>query len=164
MGAERLQSDDVPFWRRKTLDELTREEWESLCDGCGRCCLVKLEDEDSGDVYLTNVACALLDSKTCRCKNYANRFSAMPDCVSLTPETVRSVAWIPETCAYRLVDEGKDLYWWHPLVSGDPATVREAGIAIGDWVVSEEKVKPGTLEDYIIDDFRPHGRPARAGV
>lgn len=148
-----MQPDDVPFWRRKNLDQLTREEWEALCDGCGRCCLVKIEDEDSGDVYLTNVACSLLDSATCRCKSYETRFLAMPDCVSISPETVRAISWMPATCAYRLVDEGKDLYWWHPLVSGDPATVREAGIAVGSWVVSEDNVKPGTLEDYIIDDF-----------
>lgn len=148
-----MPGNDVPFWRRKTLDELCPDEWEALCDGCGRCCLLKLEDEDNGDIYLTCVSCRLLDPATTRCKSYANRFAEMPDCISVTPEKVRTVGWLPPTCAYRLVDEGKDLPWWHPLVSGDQSTVRAAGIAVGSWVTSEADVPPGELDMYIIDGF-----------
>ncbi|MFM1815371.1 MAG: hypothetical protein RLZ98_2066 [Pseudomonadota bacterium] len=159
MGARALPTSDVPFWRRKTLDEMTAEEWESLCDGCGRCCLVKLEDEDTGEVYVTSVSCRLLDTSTCRCKSYETRFLAMPDCVSVTPATVRSVDWLPPTCAYRLVEEGRDLHWWHPLVSGDPSTVHAAGIAVGPWVTSEAEVASDSLYRYIIGDFWPVAEP-----
>jgi uncharacterized cysteine cluster protein YcgN (CxxCxxCC family) len=113
-----------PFWRRKTLDAMTPEEWESLCDGCGRCCLVKLEDEDTGHIHATDIGCRLFDAGTCRCKDYANRSATVPDCVTLTPKEVRELSWLPPTCAYRLVGEGRDLPWWHPLVSGDPETRR----------------------------------------
>jgi uncharacterized cysteine cluster protein YcgN (CxxCxxCC family) len=110
--------DTKPFWKSKTLDDLSPSEWERLCDGCGRCCLVKLEDEDNGDIYLTRLACSLLDLKTCRCSDYAARHEKMPDCISITPEMVRTLGWLPPTCAYRRVEEGKDLLWWHPLISG----------------------------------------------
>ena len=153
MGARALPRTDVPFWRRKTLEQMTPDEWESLCDGCGRCCLVKLEDDDTGEVFLTSVACSLLDPKTCRCSDYPNRFSSMPDCISVTPQAVRTLAWLPETCAYRLVHEGKDLYWWHPLQSGDSQTVAEAGISVGDWTVSEAKVATKDLDRYIVTGF-----------
>lgn len=119
-----------PFWRSKTLEQLTRSEWESLCDGCGQCCLHKLQDEDTDEIYWTSVACTLLDATSCRCSDYANRRKTVPDCVFLTPEIVDEVDWLPVTCAYRLVAEGSDLYWWHPLVSGDPNTVHEAGISV----------------------------------
>lgn len=119
-----------PFWKRKTLDELSGKEWESLCDGCGQCCLHKLEDEDTSDIYWTTVACTLLDGKSCQCSDYEHRRKTVPDCVFLTPEIIRTVRWLPETCAYRLMDEGRDLYWWHPLVSGDPNTVHEAGVSV----------------------------------
>jgi uncharacterized cysteine cluster protein YcgN (CxxCxxCC family) len=131
-----------PFWKTKTLAEMTAREWESLCDGCGRCCLVKIEDEDSGKIHLTDVACRLLDGQTCRCKHYRNRASLVDDCVRLTPENVGELGWLPKTCAYRLIDEGKNLAWWHPLVSGDPATVVEAGISIRGRTISEENVHP----------------------
>ena len=121
---------DEPFWRVKRLEEMTGAEWESLCDGCGRCCLNKLEDEDTGEIAWTDVACRLLDGETCRCRDYANRQALVPDCIPLNPETVRSLTWLPPTCGYRLVEEGHDLYWWHPLVSGDPETVHEAGISV----------------------------------
>ena len=140
---------DLPFWRRKTLSQMTRQEWESLCDGCAKCCLVKLEYDDTGEVDHTNIACRLLDRKTCRCSDYAHRHQKVEDCLSLTPGQVRRLKWLPSTCAYRLVAEGRDLYWWHHLVSGDRETVHQAGISVRGRVVSEDKAGPP--EDHIID-------------
>ena len=111
---------------------------ESLCDGCARCCLNKLEDWDTGEIIWTNVACSLLDDGSCRCKDYHNRLETVPDCVPLDVEKVHTLTWLPPTCAYRLLDEGYDLYWWHPLVSGDPDTIHQAGISVRGKVVSEE--------------------------
>lgn len=128
---------------------MTAEEWESLCDGCGQCCLHKIEDEDTREIALTDVACRYLDLDRCRCSDYANRQRNVPDCVLLTPETVRRLHWLPATCAYRLVAEGHDLYWWHPLVSGDPATVHEAGISVRGQAISEDEVDD--IEDHIQD-------------
>ena len=142
-------TEEAPFWRTKTLVQMTREEWESLCDGCGRCCLHKLEYADSGEVEYTNIACRLLDIGSCRCTNYENRRSFVPDCRALTPETVRATAWLPPSCAYRLLDEGKELAWWHPLVSGDPNTVHEAGISVRGRVVTEAKA--GDEQDHIVN-------------
>jgi uncharacterized cysteine cluster protein YcgN (CxxCxxCC family) len=140
-----------PFWRRKSLEEMTPTEWESLCDGCGRCCLNKLEDEDTGRIYFTDVGCRLLDTDACRCRDYPNRSQQVPDCVRLTPEEVRSIAWLPPTCGYRLVAAGRDLYWWHPLVSGDPDTVHTAGISVrGRVAASEATVPDDQLEDHIV--------------
>jgi uncharacterized cysteine cluster protein YcgN (CxxCxxCC family) len=150
-------SDTQPFWRTKTLDEMTPSEWERLCDGCGRCCLVKLEDEDTGDIYLTRLACGLLDIKSCRCSDYENRQKKMPDCISITPEQVRTLSWLPPTCAYRMVEEGRDLQWWHPLVSGTFETVHEAGISVRGKVRSETGIKTAWLHHYIIDDFVDDG-------
>ena len=145
-------SDDnvVPFWRRKALEDMSRQEWESLCDGCGRCCLIKLEDEDSGEIHLTRLACGLLDVKTCRCKDYTNRHERMPDCVSIDPQTVRKLTWLPETCGYRRLAEGRELAWWHPLVSGDRNAVRRAGISVSGRVLPEEQVAPDGLEEHVI--------------
>ncbi|TPW32735.1 YcgN family cysteine cluster protein [Pararhizobium mangrovi] len=141
----------TPFWRTKTLDQMSAPEWESLCDGCGKCCLNKLEDWDTGEIAWTNVACRLFDDGTCRCGNYEERFAIVPECIQLTPAIVRSVAWLPPTCAYRLVDEGADLYWWHPLVSGDAQTVHEAGISARKRTVSEETVAVEDYEDFIVE-------------
>ncbi len=137
-----------PFWRRKTLAEMTRSEWESLCDGCARCCLDKLEDDDTGEISYTEVACRLLDLGTCRCTDYANRKRFVPDCVVLTPRTVARLTWLPSSCAYRLVSEGKDLEWWHPLVSGDPETVHRAGVSVRGRAVPEALA--GDLEDHVV--------------
>lgn len=141
----------APFWQTKTLEEMSETEWESLCDGCGRCCLVKLEDEDSGRIHFTDVGCTLLDGETCRCRDYPNRQAKVADCVRLTPQTVRSLTWLPPTCAYRLVREGHDLYWWHPLVSGDPDTVHTAGVSVrGRVSASEDEIPLEDLVDRIV--------------
>ena len=141
-----LNQEELPFWRRKTLEAMSVDEWESLCDGCGRCCLVKLEDEDTGEIHYTDVGCTLLDDKACRCRDYANRQAKVADCVRLTPDAVRSLSWLPETCAYRLLAEGRDLYWWHPLVSGDPGTVHAAGVSVRGRVAGPE-------EDFSVQDL-----------
>ena len=146
-----------PFWKTKRLDEMTREEWESLCDGCGRCCLHKLRYEDTGALSFTNVACRLLDLHSCRCSDYANRRRRVPDCVNLTAEIVAEIDWLPPSCAYRRLDEGRGLAWWHPLVSGDPETVHRAGISVQGRAVSERKAGP--LEHHIVEW---PGRPPRA--
>jgi uncharacterized cysteine cluster protein YcgN (CxxCxxCC family) len=137
-----------PYWRSKTLDAMTRAEWEALCDGCGRCCLHKLRDEADGTLAWTNVACRLLDTHACRCTDYANRKARVPDCVKLTPKRVATIDWLPPSCAYRLVAEGQDLPWWHPLVSGDPETVVQAGISVRGKVVRERDA--GVLEDHVV--------------
>jgi uncharacterized cysteine cluster protein YcgN (CxxCxxCC family) len=130
---------------------MTPEEWESLCDGCGRCCLVKLEDEDTGRTHYTDVACTLFDAGTCRCRDYVNRQAKVGDCVRLTPAEVRRLTWLPPTCAYRLVREGKDLPWWHPLVSGDPDTVHQAGVSVrGRVSTSEDDVPLDDLPERIV--------------
>ena len=127
-----------PYWKSKTLEEMSRSEWEALCDGCGKCCLAKLEDEDTGEIHWTSVACRLFDAESCRCGDYPNRRKKVPDCVRLTPRNVRKLHWLPGTCAYRLVAEGRDLAWWHPLVSGRADSVHEAGISIRGRVTASE--------------------------
>ena len=142
-------SPRAPFWMTKRLDEMTLEEWESLCDGCGRCCLHKLRYEDTGALSFTNVACRLLDLGSCRCRDYANRRRAVPDCVSLTPKDLAEIDWLPPSCAYRRLAEGHDLAWWHPLVSGDLETVHRAGISVAGRAVGERQAGP--LEHHIVD-------------
>ena len=150
-----MTTDDQarPFWEDKSLEALDEVEWDSLCDGCGRCCLNKLEEEETGDIYWTNVACKLLDHTTCACKSYANRWDFVPDCVKLDPHEVvnQTYTWLPPTCAYRLIAEGRPLYWWHPLVSGDPDTIHSSGVSVRKRVISEADIPEDTLEDHIVD-------------
>lgn len=141
-------TDDPPFWKTKRLDQMTAAEWESLCDGCARCCLIKLEDSETGEIAYTNIACRLLDPGTCRCTDYVNRRRRVPDCIQLDAGNVAAFGWMPSTCAYRLIAEGKDLAWWHPLVSGDPETVHRAGISVRGRVVGESRA--GDPEDHIV--------------
>lgn len=141
----------MAFWDDKTLEEMSSEEWEALCDGCGRCCLMKLEDEDTGDIYVSDVRCRLLDGESCQCSDYPNRLEKVPDCIKLTTENVRTISWIPTTCAYRRIAEGKGLAWWHPLVSGDPRTVVDVGVSVRGRTVSELAVKPGEWEEHVAD-------------
>ena len=143
------------FWERFPLDELTKPEWEALCDGCGKCCLIKLEDDDSGEVNYTNVACRLFDPQTCRCGNYALRKQMVSGCVVLTPENIeRNAHWMPTTCAYRLLHEGSPLPDWHPVLTGDPDSVHDADISMRGKVLSEYEVEEDDLEDYIIDGLQ----------
>ena len=146
---------DQPFWKTKSLAEMTAEEWESLCDGCGRCCLIKLEDIDTGEIATTNIACKLLDIGKCRCKDYENRSARVPDCHTLTPKLIGDLNWLPSTCAYRVLDKGGELEWWHPLVSGDPNSVHEAGISVRAIAVSEAKVPESRWPDYVIAVEKP---------
>ncbi len=153
--------DDEPFWRRKRLSEMTDAEWETLCDGCGRCCLNKLEDYDTGEIAWTDVACRLLDEESCTCTDYQNRQSLVPDCIQLDPDNVGSLTWLPPSCAYRLVNEGRDLYWWHHLVSGDRETVHQAGVSVSGRTISEEGFPPERLEERVVK--WPGKRPKERG-
>jgi uncharacterized protein len=139
------------FWENKSFEEMSLDEWESLCDHCGKCCLHKFEDEETGDTYFTNVACKLLDVYQCRCTAYQERFTLMPSCVKLTPEKVRNFKWLPRTCAYRLIYLGEDLEYWHPLISGNYSSVVSAGISIRGKVISEKEIDIKDLESYIVD-------------
>ncbi|MGD8341883.1 MAG: YcgN family cysteine cluster protein [Gammaproteobacteria bacterium] len=140
-----------PFWQTRSLAELSEKEWESLCDGCGRCCLRKLEDADSGSIAYTDVSCRLFDSESCRCRDYQHRTELVADCVKLRPGDREQLKWMPSTCAYRLLDAGKPLPDWHPLVSGTQQSVRDAGIAVARRCVSEEFVHEDEIEFRIID-------------
>ena len=138
------------FWETVALGEMSQAQWESLCDGCGRCCLNKLEDWDTGEIHFTNVACTLFDGHSCQCRDYENRFDSVPDCVKLEPKDVGSYAWLPPTCAYRLLDEGKTLPSWHPLISGDPESVHRAGVSVRGRSISEDGLDPEDWEDHIV--------------
>ncbi|MBL4646366.1 MAG: YcgN family cysteine cluster protein [Rhizobiales bacterium] len=142
--------EKLPFWETKSLDEMDAQEWESLCDGCGRCCLNKVEDWDTGEIIWTNLACTLLDMKACNCKDYPNRQAKVPDCLQLTPKSVREITWLPASCAYARVRDDLPLLWWHPLVSGDPNTVHQAGISVRGQVSSEDGVPLEKYEDHVV--------------
>ena len=141
------------FWQTVPLAEMSKEQWESLCDGCGKCCLLKLEDEDDGKLTYTNIACRLFDDSTCRCMNYPLRKMMVEGCILLTPETLPDTQkWLPKTCAYRLIAEGKPLEAWHPLISGSPETVHSAGISIQSATVPEYEVSEEDWYDHAIDE------------
>ena len=140
------------FWTDIPMDDLTRPEWEALCDGCGKCCLNKLEDED-GTVALTRVACKLLDGNTCQCTRYPIRHQYVPECIVMTPKSLEdNMYWLPQTCAYRLVFEGRDLYDWHPLISGEAASVYAAGVSMKDRSISEDTVSEDDWDNHIIEE------------
>ena len=136
-----------PFWEVKSLSEMSPAEWESLCDGCGLCCLVRFEDEDTGDVIPTRVHCRLFDADLCRCRDYENRKAHVPDCIKLSPGNIEDLAWMPRSCAYRRLHEGKPLPRWHPLVTGDPQSVHRAGVSVRGQTVSESAL--GCAEDAL---------------
>lgn len=153
MSQKLKMKQEMPFWITKTFKEMSHDEWEALCDGCAKCCLHKIEDIDSGEVYTTDVACRLLDLRTCRCKDYEHRGELVSDCLQLTPEVLEEITWLPKTCAYRRLAEGRSLARWHPLVSGDKNTVFQVGIAICGKVVAEEMVDMADIEDRVVDWF-----------
>ena len=139
------------FWETKRLEEMTRQEWEALCDGCAKCCLIKLEDEDTGEIATTRLHCRLLDADTCRCSDYTHRKKQVPDCVSLTPESVSALSWMPASCAYRLIHEGKPLPDWHHLISEDRDLVHQCGASIQGRTLSEDTVFDADDSDYIAE-------------
>jgi uncharacterized protein len=133
------------FWKRKSLAEMSAGEWESLCDGCGLCCMHKVEEEDTGELFYTNLACRLLDTESCRCTDYAHRSQLVSDCLRLSPASTDAFEWLPATCAYRLLSRGRDLPDWHPLLTGDPESVHAAGISVRGKVVSENDTSEWTM-------------------
>ncbi len=141
------------FWANVPMDKMTQKEWEALCDGCGKCCLNKLEDEETGEVVLTRVACRLLDDSTCMCSQYPIRHQFVPECIVMSPKTIaENMYWLPQTCAYRLVTEGRDLFHWHPLISGDPKSVHDAGVSMRGLTVPEFEVDDDDWENHIIEE------------
>ncbi len=143
-----------PFWEVKTLAAMTVREWESLCDGCGLCCLVRLEDDATGEVTPTRVACRLFDDNLCRCSDYEHRAQRVPDCIKLTPNNIEALTWMPISCAYRRLHEGKGLPLWHPLITGDPASVHRAGVSVRGQTMSEERLDcPEDAADFLAADL-----------
>ena len=141
------------FWETIPMSKMTSEEWEALCDGCGKCCLNKIEEEDSGDVYLTRVACRLLDDQSCQCSQYETRKSIVPECIMLTPTTLdKHMYWMPQTCAYRLLHKNLPLPEWHPLKTGDPQSVHKAGVSVQGMTVSELTVDDDDWESHLIEE------------
>ena len=138
------------FWQTKSLQELSAKEWESLCDGCGRCCVQKLQDDESEEIHYTNLSCDLLNTKTCRCTDYPNRLAKVSDCVQLSIDNLDAFGWLPTTCAYRLVAEGKPLFEWHPLISGNGQSVIDAGISVKNRVIPESAIPEEDWEEHII--------------
>lgn len=147
-----MSEEARPFWQIKPLEELTSNEWESLCDGCGLCCLNKLEDEDSGEIYLTRVACNLLDKCSAQCKDYANRFKQVPDCTLITPELAKTATWLPSHCAYRLLAQNRPLPSWHPLISDNPAKVKKFGVSASNQIIHENELGEREYAEFIIDE------------
>ena len=145
----------MKFWQHKTLAQMTKSEWESLCDGCAKCCLLKLQDQDTEQVFYTSVACKLLDLQTCSCTDYQNRNSRVPECIWLKSDDLNHLDWLPSTCAYRLLSEGRDLPSWHHLVSGDTNTVFSSGVAIASFAIQD--VAEEDLEDFIIEGIMETG-------
>ncbi len=141
------------FWKEKSLDQMNQQEWESLCDGCGLCCLLKIEDVDSGELFYTNVVCKYHDNEHCCCTRYRDRSALVPDCIKVTPDVARTEKWLPSSCAYRLLAESKPLFDWHPLISGDPDSVQQAGISIRDRVISEKFVHHDELPEHLVHWF-----------
>jgi len=141
------------FWQLKLLSEMSAGEWESLCDGCGRCCLIRLEDIDTGEYHTTKACCELFDAETSRCTRYLKRHDLVTDCVKISHMNISNLEWMPSTCAYRLLAEGKELYDWHPLVSGDPESVHKAGISVRSRVIPENEIDEEDLPDYIVKWF-----------
>jgi uncharacterized protein len=144
-------TDKKPFWERKKLTEMTRKEWESLCDGCGKCCLHKLEDEESGEVFYTRVVCEYLDQEQCRCTVYGKRRKLVPDCVVLTSKNLEDLSWMPGTCAYRLLHENKPLPLWHPLITGNRDAIIASDNTVTGKVISEEFVHEDGFEEHLVD-------------
>jgi uncharacterized cysteine cluster protein YcgN (CxxCxxCC family) len=158
-----MPTDDTrPYWETTTLADMTTEQWEALCDGCARCCLHKLQDEASGRIYFTMVACRLLDRHTCRCRDYPRRSVRVPECRVLTPATMASADWLPATCAYRRLAAGQPLAWWHPLVAGHPESVHQFGVSVRGLTLPEDSVHPEDWPRVILDLSSPPGGP-RAG-
>ena len=143
-----------PFWQYKSLRQMTVPEWESLCDGCGLCCLIRFEDEETGDIIPTRVSCKLFDGAACRCSDYENRKASVPDCIKLTPYNIEGLEWMPPSCAYRRLHEGKELPSWHPLLTGDPESVHRAGVSVRGQTISETVLAdPEDALDYPADDL-----------
>lgn len=148
-----MKKTDNSFWKTKTLDQMSQEEWESLCDGCAKCCIFKFEEEETGHILQTDVVCKYLDLEVCRCTQYKKRKELVPDCISITPDNILQLKWMPETCAYRLLATGQALPDWHPLVTSDPKSARKAGKTVQGRVVSETEVDD--IEEHIIGWFDP---------
>ncbi len=141
---------ESPYWQNKSLEDMTAEEWESLCDGCGHCCLHKLQDEDTGIIYVTRIACELLDLQSCQCQDYANRLSRVPMCAGIRADNINELHWLPNSCAYRCLNEGRELPTWHPLISRNKQSVIEAGMSVCLFAQSEKNVHPEQWQDCII--------------
>lgn len=139
------------FWETKNLIDMNENEWESLCDKCGKCCVIKLEDFDTQEVHYTNVSCKLLCEKSASCKDYENRKSIVPDCIILSPDNLKDLKWMPETCAYKLLNEGKNLPYWHPLLSGNDKEIVKSGNSVKNRVTNENEIKIKDLPDYIFN-------------
>ena len=148
-------SNSKYFWETKSLNQMTKVEWESLCDGCGKCCLHKLEDIDTGEISVSNVSCSFLDQTSCKCKDYKNRNENVPDCIQLDLKNLKKLDWLPSTCAYRLIDEGESLHDWHHLISGSSETIHERGMSVRDCSVNESSLK--NVEEYILEWFNENG-------